>query len=238
MARLADNDLAGMKEAYASMAKVSSLGDSIANLGLADALLYSGEYEEAARLLDAGIQKDKEGNVTAQLATKYIALAEARRGLGDAAGVREALQEGLAVREGEARLVPAALINLDLGYDEDAASIANSLSQELQPMTRAYGQVIKGAIATKDGRHADALDALRAGMELADLWLLRFYLGRAYFEAGKYVEALDEFQICLQRRGEATAVFLDEKPTWRYMAQLEDWLAKAKGQMNMAVDAT
>ena len=238
MARLADNDLAGMKEAYASMAKVSSLGDSIANLGLADALLYSGEYEEAERLLDAGIQKDKEGNVTAQLATKYIALAEARRGLGDAAGVREALQDGLAVREGEARLVPAALINLDLGYDEDAASIANSLSQELQPMTRAYGQVIKGAIATKDGRHADALDALRAGMELADLWLLRFYLGRAYLEAGKYVEALDEFQICLQRRGEATAIFLDEKPTWRYMAQLEDWLAKAKGQMNMAVEAS
>ena len=231
MSKLADNDLAGTREAYASMAKVSSLGDSIANLGLADALVYSGEYEEAARLLGAGIQKDKEGNVTAQLATKYIALAEAKRGLGDAAGAREALQEGLAVREGEARLVPAALISLELGDADYASSIADRLSQELQPMSRAYGQVIKGAIATSEGRHADAVDALRAGMERADLWLLRFYLGRAYFAAGKYVEALDEFQICLQRRGEATAIFLDEKPTWRYMAELQEWLTKAKENM-------
>lgn len=237
MAKLADNDLAGAREAYASMAKVSSLGDSIANLGLADALLYSGEFAEAVRLLEAGIRKDKEGNVTAQLATKFLALAEAKRGLGDAAGAREALQEGLAVREGEARLVPAALISLELGDIEYAASIADKLSQELQPMSRAYGQVIKGAIASREGRHADALDALRAGMDRADLWLLRFYLGRAYFEAGKYVEALDEFQTCLQRRGEATALFLDEKPTWRYMAQLQHWQAKAKENMGTAVAA-
>ena len=231
MSKLADNDMAGAREAYASMAKVSSLGDSIASLGLADVLLYSGEFEEAARLLDAGIQKDKEGNVSAQLATKYIALAEAKRGLGEAEGVREALQEGLAVREGEARLVPAALISLELGDVDYASSIADRLSQELQPITRAYGQVIKGAIATSEGRHADAVDALRAGMERADLWLLRFYLGRAYFAAGKYVEALDEFQICLQRRGEATSLFLDEKPTWRYMAKLQEWLNKAKENM-------
>ena len=67
--------------------------------------------------------------------------------------------------------------------------------------------------------------------------LLHFYLGRAYFAAGQYVEALDEFQICLQRKGEATSLFLDEKPTWRYMAELEVWLAKAKESMGSAVAA-
>jgi tetratricopeptide (TPR) repeat protein len=219
------------------MAEVSSLGDSIANLGLADILLYSGEFEKAALLLDAGMQNDRLGNVSAQLATKYMALAEAKHRLGDAAGARKALQEGLAVREGEARLVPAALISLELGDVEFAATIADRLSQELQPMSRAYGQVIKGAIATSEGRHADAVDALRAGMERADLWLLRFYLGRAYFAAGKYVEALDEFQICLQRHGEATSLFLDEKPTWRYMAKLQEWLARAKENIGSAVAA-
>lgn len=237
MSRLAADDLDGAREAYANMAKVSSLGDSIANLGLADALLYSGEPERAAWLLDVGIHNDKTGNVTAQLATKYMALAEAKQRLGDVAGAREALLAGLAVREGEARLVPAALISLELGDSDYAASIAARLSQELQPMSRAYGQVIKGAIATEEGRHADAVDALRAGMERSDLWLLRFYLGRAYFAAGKYVAALDEFQICLQRRGEATALFLDEKPTWRYMAQLQDWLTKAKDNRGTPVAA-
>ena len=235
MNRLAQGDLAGAEDAYKKMAKVSSLGDSIANLGLADILLYSGEFERAALLLDVGMHNDRLGNVSAQLATKYMALAEAKQGLGDAAGAREALQEGLAVREGEARLVPAALISLELGDVEYAATIADRLSQELQPMSRAYGQVIKGAIATSEGRHADAVDALRTGMERADLWLLRFYLGRAYFAAGRYVEALDEFQICLQRQGEATAMFLDEKPTWRYMAKLHEWLARARENIGSGV---
>jgi len=65
--------------------------------------------------------------------------------------------------------------------------------------------------------------------------LVRFYLGRAYFEAGRYIEALDEFEICLQRRGEATALFQDDdEPTWHAMARLNTWMAKAREKMGMA----
>ena len=161
-------------------------------------------------------------------------MAEAQKGLGDVAGARDALQKGLATHGGNGQLVPAALIGLELGDKPFSESIADDLSSELQPNSRSYGLVIKGAIATLEDRHADAVDALRSGLALTDSWLLRYYLGRAYFAAGRYVEAADEFEICLARRGEATALFQDDdEPTWRYMAPLEEWLARARDKMGV-----
>ena len=43
-------------------------------------------------------------------------------------------------------------------------------------------------------------------------------LGRAYLAAEAYVQADAEFDACITRRGEATAVYLDDVPTWRLMA--------------------
>ncbi len=232
MAKLADGDLGGAKDAYANMAKSSGRGEPFANLGLADIALFEQDYERAVELLDSGISANSTDGNRRLLGRKYIALAEARAGLGDAEGAREAIKLGVETQQGNGQLVPAALIALELGDVEFAAEVSNTLQQELQPNARSYGLVIKGAIATHEGRNADAADALRSAIELTDSWLLRFYLGRAYFAAGRYVEAIDEFQICMQRRGEATAMFLDDdEPTWRYMERLNSWLAKAKQAM-------
>ena len=234
MARLASADIAGAEQAYDSMAKSSDRGAPFANLGLADIALFNGDYAKAVELLEVGVSGDSLSGNKRLLGRKYIALAEARSGLGDAEGAREAIRNGLVAHQGNGQLVPAALISLELGDTEYAANIADELSQELQPSARSFSRVITGAIATQEGRHADAVDALRSGIELLDSWLLRFYLGRAYFEAGRYVEARDEFEICLSRRGEATAMFQeDDEPTWRYMAQLDAWLTKSREKLGM-----
>ena len=73
-----------------------------------------------------------------------------------------------------------------------------------------------------------AIDALNAAQRMADLWLVRFALGRAYFEHGAYHEAASEFEKCRQRRGEATALFLDDLPTFRHYATLPYWLGRAR----------
>ena len=127
-----------------------------------------------------------------------------------------------------------------LSDDRDTAiEIMNELTSQIQPNARSYGLVIKGALATKEGRYGDAVDALRSGLELTDSWLLRFYLGRAYFEAGRYIEALDEFEVAVRRRGEAAALFLDDdEPTWRYMRSLNEWLANAREKANFHPSAT
>jgi hypothetical protein len=79
----------------------------------------------------------------------------------------------------------------------------------------------------------DALDMLREAVGLADLWLIRFHLGKAYLRAGYDAEALDEFTNCESRRGEASALFLDDLPTWRYIATLPYW--KGRAQENLGI---
>lgn len=234
MEKLSEDDIEAAKQAYESMAKSSDRGAAFAILGVADIAIFSGELAEAVALLESDISSENSDGNKRLLGRKYIALAEAKKGLGDDASVREALQKGLAENEGNGQLVPAALISLELGDKQVAESIAERLSNELQPSARSFGLVVAGAIATQEGRHAEALDAFRSALALTDSWLLRYYLGRAYFAAGRYVEAVDEFEICVKRRGEAAALFLDDdEPTWRYMAPLQDWLAKAREKMGV-----
>ena len=46
--------------------------------------------------------------------------------------------------------------------------------------------------------------------------------------------ALSDLELCLKRRGEATALFLDDVPTWRYMAVLPYWHGRAQQGLGMA----
>jgi len=230
MASLADGDVEAAKTAYESMAAASELGAPFANLGLADIALYVGDFATAAELLEAGVG-DVGGNKRL-LGRKYLALAEARRGKGDKTGAREALDQALETQQGNGQLVPAALIALSLGDKQFAADIAATLSEELPPNSRSFARLIEGAIATEEGRNADAVDALRSAIALTDSWLVRYYLGRAYYEAGRYLEALDEFELCLERRGEVTALFQDDdEPTWRYMSWLDSWLVQSRAKL-------
>jgi hypothetical protein len=59
------------------------------------------------------------------------------------------------------------------------------------------------------------LTLLSAANNVLDTWIGRFDLGRAYLQQGKFTEADAEFDLCLKRRGEALALFLD-LPTYGY----------------------
>jgi hypothetical protein len=56
----------------------------------------------------------------------------------------------------------------------------------------------------------------------------------AYVAAKHFAEAKDEFDACQKRRGEATALFLDDQPTFRYLASLPSWLAQAQKGLGIA----
>src|SRR5215475_14864122 len=43
----------------------------------------------------------------------------------------------------------------------------------------------------------------------------RLDMGKAYLQGGAFAQADAEFDVCVKRRGEATALFLDESPTCR-----------------------
>ena len=237
MAALSRGEYEAARDAYDSMAEIVPRGRSVASLGLADIEMYLGNFDAAIEILKEGIDYDEEiGNQRAQ-ATKLVALAESYAGKGNTAEAKALLGEALGINAGLARQVPAALTYLELGDVDRAGTLADSLGGELQAQKRAYGRMIEAKLLLASETNIGALDKIREAVELADLWLIRFHLGRAYLRAGYSAEALDEFTNCEDRRGEATAIFLDDLPTWRYMAPLSYWKGRAQEDLGMSAAA-
>ncbi len=207
-------------------------GQSLGNLGIADLEMLRGDYAAAIETLTAGIAHDESISNARSAATKQAMLAEAHAATGETEQAKAALQP-LLQDTGASRAVPAALVSLEIGDTATAASLAAALGAKLQPQSRAYSLMIEGMLALKGGEAVAAIDKLRAAIEMSDLWLVRFQLGKAYLEAGFSAEAMDELQICYDRIGEATSLFLDDRPSWRYTATLPYWFARAEETLGM-----
>ena len=237
-AALARGDSAGAVEAYAAMARAGTSGASLAAAGLADVALYEGRYADVERILRPAIaEDDKSGNVLG-VSAKWVVLAEAYEGQGKSAAAVAAARKALKLAEGQPLQVLAAAVLTRTGQDRDAKATAVAFSQQLAPQSRAYGKILEGRSALKERRLVDAVDAFTAAQRLADLWIARFDLGVAYVEAGHFAEGLAELDRCRKRRGEATAIFLDEVPTFRYLATLPYWLARAQQGVGQQAAAT
>jgi tetratricopeptide (TPR) repeat protein len=230
---LSKDDFDGTRSAYEQMAATGANGESLANLGLADLAMYQGQFDTAVTLLEKGIDLDLESENTRAAATKNIALAQALAEQGNVGASVAAIEDALEARGGLGRQVPAALIYLELGMTDEAVAIANDLVQQVQAQRRAYGEMILGIVEMRAGRHVAALDRFRGAIAHTDFWLARLFLGQAYLAAGSTAEALDEFEICLARRGEVSALFLDDTPTWRYLATLPYWRGRAQQAVGM-----
>jgi tetratricopeptide (TPR) repeat protein len=237
MRALSIGDFDTARAAYHSMAETSGRGASTASLGLADIELLTGNFGAAQKILEAGIPVDESNGNNYSLAVKYMALGEALLAQGDRAAALEAADIGVSLTGSNAALVPAALIYIAAGMPDKALSISETLVQQLSPQPRAYAALIEALVALDAGNHVQAIEQLTGALEIADLWLLRFHLGRAYFEADYFVEAVDELTAARQRQGEATALFLDDLPTYHHAATLPYWLGRAQAELGMTEDA-
>jgi tetratricopeptide (TPR) repeat protein len=237
MQSLSAGDLDAARAAYENMRETSPRGASTAKLGLADVELFTGDFASAREILAAAITVDAEGGNAYGGAVKQLALAEALLGEGDSAAADEAIRRGLEMVSIDATLVPAALMYAGAANTDNALEIATALAEKLSPQSRAYAGLIRGVVALNSGESLQAIEHLTAAAEMADLWLVRFYLGRAYFEGGYFVEALDEFTAASDRHGEATAVFLDDLPSYRYMATVPYWLGRTQAELGMRIEA-
>jgi tetratricopeptide (TPR) repeat protein len=79
---------------------------------------------------------------------------------------------------------------------------------------------------------AQAILAFMQAQQLTDSWLGHYGLGRAYLSADKFAEANSEFETCLKRRGESSAVFLDDVPTFRYLPPVYYYLGRTQQGLN------
>jgi hypothetical protein len=117
------------------------------------------------------------------------------------------------------------------GNDGKARALAAQLNTKLNRDFQAYSKVIEGEILLEHGDAPAAIQEFRQAQTLADTWLGRFDLGRAYLAAGASAQAHSEFSVCQSRRGEATALFLDEIPTFHYFPATLYYLARVQEQL-------
>ncbi len=239
VARLVGGNAEGARAAYREMAMASRSPhrSSTAAIGLADLAIYMNEIDTAIAALQEGIARDLDQDATTAAAVKQLALAEALLRRGDNVAAIAAARNALEISDHASARVAAALVFFEAGASEAAADIADTLAADLNSHNRAYAMMIDGIALREAGETIEAIETLRLGTETADLWRIRYALGRAYLEGGFFAEAFDEFRRCLDRRGEATAMFLDDTPTVRYLNDLPYWLARAQDALGMHADA-
>lgn len=230
-AQIGQGRLEDARNTYAKLAAVSPRGSSMANLGLADVLLYEGRAREAIAILQPAITTDISSKDANAAATKAIALGQAQLLAGQNSEAAHAADHALALDKEPWVLHAAGRIYADAGQLEKAAKLASEMSSSIDPDPQLYGKLLEGEIALdrKDARKAIAL--LTEAQKMSDSWLGHFLLARAYLEAGAFPEADGEIEACIKRKGEASALYLDEAPTFRafpsayyYLARIQEGL--------------
>ena len=110
---------------------------------------------------------------------------------------------------------------------EKARPLVEGLDNEIYEEPRAYAKIVQGVLALKRGDARRAVISLREANQLFDTWIGQFDLGRASLEAGLFAQADSAFDACLNaRRGEALALFVDEQPTYAYIAPVHYYLGR------------
>jgi tetratricopeptide (TPR) repeat protein len=234
----AASDTAKMREAYEGMQKTGAVGASIATHGLADLAMYEGRWSDAEKLLVQGIAADEQakGQALAK-AAKLILLAELHLAMNRGPQAIRAAQDAVALTRESPTVVPAAFVFIRAGRPADAQAIARELGNDFQRRNRAYGAIIDGELARASGRYVEAAEAFNRAKGLSDLWLVRYALGRTYVDASQYPTAQAELNLAEKRRGEASAVFLDDMPTFRYLAALPYWVGRVQEGNNASSPA-
>jgi tetratricopeptide (TPR) repeat protein len=227
-------------EAIATWEKLKQIDQRSASLaahGLADLALYQGRVKDAKAILEPAIRADVKagdsdgaGLKTALLVEAYVAAGEPAKAAAEAEHAT-ALTSDLGVR------VTAARAYIEAGQEQKALAIAAAMLKSLAPDDHLYANIIHGDAELKRGHAAPAIDRFRAALSVSDGWLAHFERARAYVAAGAYAQADSDLELCLQRRGEATAVYLDDNPSYHLLPPVYYYLARAQEGLHSAVAA-
>ncbi|HKV23660.1 MAG TPA: protein kinase [Candidatus Acidoferrum sp.] len=213
---------------YKNLEAISTYGASIAATGLADLNLYEGKLADATAILERAIASDKAGKDLESAADRTATLAQIQLSLGKSSQALALASEAAAESKDPGVLYRAAQVFIAAGEQAKALQIVAPLAQKLEAEPQMYAKLTAGEVFLQKGSPRDALNSFREAQKLADSWLGHFDMGRAYLDAGAFTEASSEFDVCLQRRGEATSVFLDDVPSYHYLPPVYYYQGRAR----------
>ncbi|MDQ6801434.1 MAG: protein kinase [Acidobacteriota bacterium] len=228
LSQIEAGDVAAATQTYKRLATQSPAGLSMATMGLADTSLYLGATADAVVILKEGIDRDHAAKRVEAENRKLATFAAITK---DAAAAEKVVISGT---HDEHMLYTAAHALLTAGKDQRALTVASQLVAQLEPELQHYGRLIEGEVLLERGQAREALGKFQEAKRLADSWLLRFDRGRAYLDLAAFTEAEADLEQCVKRRGEATAVFLDDVPTFHYFPPVYYYLGRAQEGLHSA----
>jgi tetratricopeptide (TPR) repeat protein len=228
ISQLANGDEAAAAETYRRLGALSAWGASASAVGLADIALFDGRPDDAISILEKGEGADMAAKDASRAAEKWAMLAQAWLMKGQNGKAFAAARTAADRSTDERLLYPAAMVFFEIGKPDDALELSRKLNQRLEPDPGAYAKLVQAEAQMRQKNYREAIRTFQEAKKIADTWLGRFGLGRAYLEAGAYTDADTEFDACAKRKGEATAVFLDDEPSWRYFAPVYYYQGRAR----------
>jgi len=215
-AQLGEGKLSDAAETYHGLEKFGPRGASLAASALADLALYQGRFSEQVRLLEQGANADLQAKTPENATNKFAALAYAELLRGQSRAAVAAAEKALANGQSLQVRFLAGRVFAETGDTAQAKKMADSLAKETQAEPQAYGKIIEGKLALKQGDSRLAIKDITDANNLLDTWIGRFELGRAYLAAGQFTEADSEFDRCIKRRGETLELLMDNVVTYGY----------------------
>src|SRR5882762_646210 len=215
-AQIGQGHLSDAVESYHKLEKLGGIGASTATGALADLAAYEGHFGQAAHLLQQGASADLGAKRPENAADKFAALAHVKLLQGQSGAAVASADKALTYGPSMQVRFLAGRVFAESGEVAKAQKMATSLGSESQAEPQAYAKIVEGKSALKQGDSRQAIKALTDANKLLDTWIGRLELGRAYLEAGQFVEADSEFDRCIKRRGETSELFIDNVPSFSY----------------------
>ena len=234
LAKLAAGHIEEAKQEYGKLGAMSPRGASMAATGLADLALYEGRLTDAAGFLEKSIAMDLAAKDPDSVTSNQAWLALTQVALNQSAEASATAGKAATGSKDEGVLYRAAQVYLALGQEARAMQVAASLAIHFETDPQVYAKLIAGEAQLKRGKPREALNAFQEAQKLSDTWLGRLDLGRAYLDAGAFTEASSEFDVCLNRRGEATSVFLDDIPSYHLLPNVYYYQGRARQGLGSA----
>jgi predicted Zn-dependent protease len=179
-------------------------------------------------LLERGIAADIAAKESGSAAAKTIALAQAYLAQAQEKKAISAADSAVKLDSQPSVQMAAGELYVNAGEPARAAKLVSQLSARIEPEPQLYAALLQGAISLSQGKKMDAIQSFEKAQKISNSWLGHLYLGKAYLQNGSFTEADSEFELCLKRRGEASAVFLDDSPTLRLVPPVYYYLARAQ----------
>ena len=225
---MAAGDVDAAREAFDTLGGEGGMGSSLAPMGRADLEMLLGRHTAADEVLKPAIEAS--GNPF-EKAAMLVASAEAHLARGESDQARVVARQAAELSRHESVLYLTARVLLHAGDADGMEEIALQLEDKLQSQTTALAGLLRGERALLEGFLPAAIRELRQAWQEYDFWFGHYLMGRAYLEAGHHPEAIDEFDLCIRRKGEISDVFLVDSATLRHFPPALYWLGRSQEAM-------